>query len=38
MDQISNPSVDGDLVLARKYPKTTFILKDQVYKNYKYFN
>lgn len=38
MDQISNPSVDGDLPIARIYPKTTFILKDQVYKNYKYYN
>jgi len=38
LNQISNPSIDGDLPIARQHPQTTFILKDQVYKKYKYYN
>ena len=45
MDQLANPSSKkvgakggGDIELAEQHPKTTFILKDQVYNNYKYYN
>lgn len=43
--QIANPSsknngatAAGDIELAKQHPKTTFILKDQVYNNYKYYD